>query len=549
MNAMRQPSRLPVVAFVLVLAPALPAGAQPASPGDSVAAVDAIFASWTGPASPGCAVGVARNGRTVLTRAYGMANLEYDVPNTPTTIFEAGSVSKQFTAAAVALLHLDGKLSLEDPVRKHVPELPPYADSITIRQMLNHTSGLRDWGTVVAAAGWPRGTRTYTHAHVLDILSRQKSLNYQPGSEYLYSNSNYNLAAMIVERVSGMSLPAFTKQRIFDPLGMHQTSWRDDHGRIVRHRATAYAGNAALGYRQEMPFENVYGNSSLLTTVEDLLRWNQHLKPGSSNPALVELLHQQARLNNGRTLTYALGIVVDEYRGVPEVNHTGATAGYRAYLARFPQHGLDVALLCNSGGVNPGIVGHQVAEVFLRGRLAPAPRQAASGVTLPAGALAARAGTWRQERTGTPLRLAVRDGALRWGNTPLVPATANAFHLGIGNQVEFLTADRLRVANAEGDTLLYTREPAWTLSTGDLAQYAGRYASDEAESWFAIAVQDGRLVASDRYGRSELLTPAYRDTFTRPGGSLVTFRRGPDQRVVAASLGLGRVRDLRFERQ
>ena len=515
---------------------------------DSAAAVDRIFASWTNTATPGCAVGVARGGKTILTRAYGMANLEYDVPNTPATIFEGGSVSKQFTAAAVALLALDGKLSLEDPIRKYFPELPAYGDSITIRQMLNHTSGLRDWGTVAAAGGWPRGTRTYTHAHVLDILARQTSLNYKPGAEYLYSNSNYNLAAMLVERVSGMSFASFTKQRLFEPLGMTHTSWRDDYARIVKHRATAYAGVAGQGFRQDMPFENVFGNSSLLTTVEDLLKWNENLThPTVGGANFVQAMHTQGRLNNGRTITYALGLVVDDYRGVREINHTGATAGYRAYLGRFPDQQLSVALLCNSGSANPGTLGHQVAEVFLQG-LAPMARPAAATVRLAANALEARSGVYRQELTGLPMRITLRDSTLRLGGNVLVAASESVFAVGTVGRLEFVPdGRRARLVSVEGDTVLLTRETAWTPTSAELAQYAGRYASDEAETWFTIVVKDGKLMATDRYGSSDTLVPVYKDAFTQ-SGSLVTFRRSASGTVNAVSLGLGRVRDLRFAR-
>src|SRR6188508_1646510 len=191
-----------------------------------------------------------------------MADLEHDVPNRPDTIFEAGSVSKQFTAAAVLLLARDGKLSLDDPVRKYVPELPDYGMPITIRQMLQHTSGLRDWGNVEDIAGWPRGTRVYTHAHVLDILGRQKHLNFTPGTRWSYSNSGYNLAAILVSRVSGDSLAEFSRKHIFEPLGMTRTSWRDDYSRIVKGRAVAYAESDGR-YYADMPFENIYGNGGL----------------------------------------------------------------------------------------------------------------------------------------------------------------------------------------------------------------------------------------------------------------------------------------------
>ena len=197
------------------------------------ASVDQIFGRWAGQ-TPGCAVGVATAGRSVLEKAYGLADLEHDVPNRPDTIFEAGSVSKQFTAAAVLLLAREGKLSLEDPVRKYVPELPDYGSPLLIRHMLNHMSGLRDWGSIESIAGWPRTTRVYTHAHVLDILSRQKGLNFPPGTRYSYSNSGYNLAAVIVSRVSGKPFAEFSRERLFAPLGLTHTSWRDDFTRVVR---------------------------------------------------------------------------------------------------------------------------------------------------------------------------------------------------------------------------------------------------------------------------------------------------------------------------
>lgn len=536
-----------IALLAVMISPPLAAQVRPAA--DSAAAVDAVFAGWTSASTPGCAVGVARGGRVVLARAYGMANLEHDVPVTPTTIFEAGSVSKQFTAAAVVLLALDGKLSLEDPVRTYITELPPYGDSITIRQMLNHTSGLRDWGTVVGAAGWPRGTRTYTHRHVLDVIARQQSLNYRPGEEYLYSNTNYNLAAMIVERVSGQSLPAFTGARLFQPLGMTRTSWRDDYRRIVKDRSTAYSGAPSTGFRQDMPFENIYGNSSLLTTVEDLIRWNQNfVNPVVGGPRFVAEMQTQARLNNGRTISYALGLEVEKWRGVPVVSHGGATAGYRAFLARYPEQRLDVALLCNSGSVNPAAISHRVAEIFLGDKLQAAATQAASGVRLPLSALQALSGLFRDVRTGVPVEVTMQDSALRVAGLRLVPLAASAFAAG-PSRVEFANgATLLRRITADGDTTEYARVPRWNPAPGELQEYAGLYTSDEAEVSFTIAVKDGRLVRSDRYGQTANLTPSYADAFWQ-GGVLATFRRDASGRVVAMSLGLGRVRDLRFERQ
>src|SRR5688500_10291675 len=224
-----------------------------------------------------------------------MADLEHDAPNKSDMIFEAGSVSKQFTAAAVLLLAAEGKLSLDDPARKYVPELPDYGVPLTIRHMLTHTSGLRDWGELAAIAGWPRTTRAHTHAHALDIISRQKALNFPPGTEYSYSNSGYNLAAMIVARLSGKSFADFSRERIFEPLGMTRTSWRDDHTRIVKHRAIAYAQTGDR-FRINMPFEDVHGNGGLLTTVGDLLKWNENfVEPKVGDRPLVTLQQEPGK--------------------------------------------------------------------------------------------------------------------------------------------------------------------------------------------------------------------------------------------------------------
>ena len=350
-----------VAALVAVSLTFAQTGASPTP----AAAVDTVFARWT-QASPGCAVGVARDGRIVLERAYGMADLERDAPNRADTIFEAGSVSKQFTAAAVLLLARDGRLSLDDPVRKYVPELPEYAaGTITLRHLLTHTSGLRDWGELAGIAGWPRGRRVHTHAHVLEIVARQRALNFAPGTNWSYSNSGYNLSAIIVARVSGQSFADFSRDRIFGPSGMARTSWRDDYTRIVKHRAIAYAP-AAGGYREDMPFENVHGNGGLLTTVGDLLRWNEHFSsPTIGDHQLVAAQQTPGRFNDGRAHEYAMGLYVRTYRGVREVSHSGSTAGYRAYLARYPEHRASVAVLCNAADANPTQYARAVAAAYL----------------------------------------------------------------------------------------------------------------------------------------------------------------------------------------
>jgi CubicO group peptidase (beta-lactamase class C family) len=346
-------------------------------PADLASHVDAVFAHWDSDESAGCAAGITRDGRPVLAHAYGMADLEHGVPNTPSTIFEAGSVSKQFTAAAIVLLALDGALALDDDVRRHVPELPEYGQTITIRHLLTHTSGLRDWGSVAAIGGWGRGERTHTHDHVLDILSRQRALNFTPGTEYSYSNSGYNLLAVIVDRVSGMPFAEFSRTRIFEPLGLHDTQWRDDYRRIVKGRSSAYATRNGR-WLIDRPIENVHGNGGLLTTVDDLLKWNEALAAGAlGGQPFIDMMHQRGVLNDGRSIDYAAGLFVGTLDDVREISHTGSTAGYRAFLARYPDQRIGVAVLCNAGNVSPGTIGRSVARIVLGGSARPVSTAAA----------------------------------------------------------------------------------------------------------------------------------------------------------------------------
>jgi CubicO group peptidase (beta-lactamase class C family) len=243
--------------------------------------------------------------------------------------------------------------------------MPDVAANVTIRQMLNHTAGLRDWGVLAAMQGWPRTSRVHTHAHVLDLVSHQRMLNFEPGTRWSYSNTGYNLAAILVGRVSGMSFPDFTRTRIFEPLGMSSTSWRDDYTRVVKRRAIAYDEQRGV-FSTLMPFENVYGNGGLLTTVGDLLKWNANFeKPVVGDARFVEEMQRRTRFKDGREHEYALGLYVDTYRGRREVDHSGGTAGYIAHLSRYPDHGVSIAVMCNVRTGNATNAAKAIADLLL----------------------------------------------------------------------------------------------------------------------------------------------------------------------------------------
>ena len=522
---------------------------------DTDGQVDRLFSKWTD-STPGCAVGVATDGKAVLAKAYGMADLEHDVKNTPDTIFEAGSVSKQFTAAAMLLLAREGTLSLDDPVKKYVPELPQYEMPLTIRHMLNHTSGLRDWGSVAAISGWPRTTRVHTHAHVLDIVSRQKSLNFPSGTRWSYSNTGFNLAAVIVSRVSGMSFPDFTRTRIFEPLGMKDTSWRDDHTRVVKRRAVAY-DETKDGFHTDMPFEQVYGNGGLLTTVGDLLKWNENFTtPKVGDASFVAEQQQPGRFNDGRVHDYALGLMVATYKGVWQVEHSGSTAGYRAHLARYPDQHVSVAVLCNVSSGNATQAAHSVADVYLGDR-AKTPAAPTATHSLTSADLEAASGLYRNATTGVPLTIA-RDGdVLRvergqpdglnpQRGQPLVATSASSFVTATGQKWQ-LAGRTLRMTDPFGTVDTYERVTSAKPSIAQLNELAGTYASDEAETTLTVAVNGDALVIRRRPDTTLKLTPVYADAFTAPQLGLVIFRRDAG-RVTALSVVEDRVWDMRFAR-
>lgn len=536
--------------FVSVGAPVPPLAGQ--APSDAQARVDAIFAPWDTPTSPGCAVGVARDGTTLLERAYGMADLEHSIPNSPQTIFEGGSLSKQFTSAAVVLLALDGKLSLDDDIRTWVAEVPDYGRTITLRHLMTHTSGLRDWGSVAGISGWGREERSHTHDDVLDIVSRQTALNFDPGHEYSYSNTGYNLLAITVSRVAGTAFAEFSRRRIFEPLGLRNTQWRDDYRRIVPGRSSAYDPLDEDGWEINRPIEHVHGNGGILTTIDDLRIWAEALTDGRiGGPEFLRLMHERGRLNDGSEIVYAAGLRVWDLAGVPAITHTGSTAGYRAFLGRYPEQGLSVAMLCNASDVPTAPTGGRVARVFL-GDAATDP-QGSPGIELSPGALERLRGLYADPVTGFTKELRLENGALHEDGDPLVPISDTelavgtsgrryVFDEGAGERTGF------RIEDWQYTDKRYEPVDAWSPNDADLEAFVGTYHSPDAETTYVISLEAGALEIWQRPGDTHTLRPAYEDAFHMDRSAMVRFRRDAAGQVTGLSLSLERVYDMRFER-
>lgn len=535
--------------MLAVIALAVPARAQ--RPDDATALVrhaDRIFAQFNSTHTPGCAVGVRQQGRDLLLRGYGMADLETRTPITAQTVFESGSVAKQFAATAILLLVNDGKLRLDDPVRRYVPELPEYPRPVLIRHLLSHTSGLREWGNLVALAGWPRGTRVHTQQDLLEVIVAQRSLNYPVGDHYSYTNSGFALLPTIVERVSGMSFARFSDERIFAPLGLSTTRWRTDFRTIVPGRAQAYS-RAGDGWELEMPFENVHGPGGMLTTVADWLRWNDHLTNRTLGAEVVEALETRAILTSGRTISYAQGVIVGRYRGTPEIAHSGSTAGYSTYLARYPAHALSIAVLCNAAGAPATQFTRQLVDVLVPDLDAPTPLDT---VAADSAAVARRSGIYRSLRTYEPFVVGTARGL---PGTALRAARDGGWFIGGSRALFDLAPDgtprEVRVIGADADTVAYAFAAAdrWAPSPDQLAAFAGRYRSDEVGATWTVTVEAGRLVASVRGAVRTTLTPIYRDAFTAGAGlGTVWFVRNARGVVTEMHSGSARVWDLAFGR-
>jgi CubicO group peptidase (beta-lactamase class C family) len=392
------------------------------------ARIDSVFSAFNSN-TPGCALGVYRNGAIAYSRGYGMANLEHNIPITAATLFDIGSTSKQFTATSILLLAQDDKLSLDDEVRKWIPGLPDYGAPVTIRQLLHHTSGIRDYLTLMSLR-FTSFDGVTTDRDALDLIVRQKELNFRPGSEYLYSNSGYFLLSEIVKRASGQSLRVFATQRIFAPLGMTASHFHNDHTMIVPLRATAYAPRGT-GYAVSMSGFEQTGDGAVHTSIDELLAWdNNFYTPKVGGQKLLDELHVRGVLNKGDTITYARGLMLGEQRGLRTVSHGGSWAGYRAELLRFPAQHTSIAVLCNVANGNPSGRARRVADVLFESQMTALPADAENRAALPQPPPRAPANLDRAEYSGdfySPeldivYRIRAKDGALyleRLGNTAL----------------------------------------------------------------------------------------------------------------------------------
>lgn len=510
---------------------------------DTLAKIESAFSRYT-PETPGAQFTISRNGQIIFSKAWGLADLEHNVPLTTKSLLEAGSVSKQFTAAVILLLAQQGKLSLNDDIHKYIPELPDYGTPITLRQMMNHTSGLRDWGSIAELTGRPRGTRAYNNAEAVWLVSLQKELNNVPGAEYIYSNSNYLFLTIVVKRVTGKELSSFSRQHIFDPAGMQQSLWRS-YKELVPGRAMAYALNGTK-YFNDMPNEDVYGPGGLLTTTEELVKWVEFYTGGKfGSPSLFPEQVKKTPLNNGNANDYTAGLVVTKFNGKNAIVHTGATASYRASLEYFPEQGLIFAFLSNTSGFDSAPTS---AAAMARNIFIPEPLPAKSQPVPPPYAvtdekLRSYEGWYRSPRNGAGTKVVITDGKLNFmgDNVSMMPIGKDLFRAG-NRKIEFLAGGGFRQTTPDKDTIVFT---AVKPGDGEIAGYVGEYYSEETDSRCFIEAEGAMLRVVQKPETKMNLTPQYKDGFRTPLGPLY-FVRDAQNKITGFKISQSRARNVLF---
>lgn len=522
--------------------------------------IDAIFKDWDAPNTPGASVAVIQHGKLVFAKGYGVANLEYNIPIKPETIFHVASVSKQFTAMAVVLLESDGKLALDDDVHKYLSELPDYGNKITIRNLLQHTSGVRDQWQTLALAGWNLQD-VITQDQALRLIFRQKELNFPPGTRNLYSNAGFTLLAEIVARVSGMPFPQFCAERIFTPLHMTHTHFHQDLTQLVPGRAYSYT-NVGAGFAAAPLNYAIVGATSLFTTAGDLALWLDNFRdPKVGGPAAVARMQEEGVVSDGTKIKYGLGIALDTYRGLKTISHAGGDAGYRSDVIWFPEQELGVAVISNLGSFNPDRIAKSVAEVYIGDKMAPqdAKRSGAEPkyVAMDSKQLEEFAGTYPLPKVGQTLTAVVKDGKL-WAAGPvqleLHPVAPGHFYCKeLQADMEFSPQEHggmhLKItqpgAVTEGE-----RVPAAAV-TADFLPYTGVYWSDELETQYTFLVRDGTLYARHAHHGEVALAPTTKDQFSSGWwfAPEVKFVRDAAGNISGVTLGGGRVTAVAFTRK
>lgn len=522
--------------------------------------IDDLFHHYNMENSPGCAIAVIQNGTVKYKKGYGMANLEYDIAITPSTVFDIASVSKQFTGLAISTLVEDGKIFLDDDIRTYLPEVPDFGKPITIRHLVHHTSGLRDWPQTLNVAGW-RWDEVFSFQDIMRMVKNQRSLDFEPGEKHSYSNTGYNLLAAIVAKVSGKTFRDWTDENIFTPLQMNSSHFLDDHARVIKNVAYSYY-RSDDEFRKNVSALTAYGSSSLFTTVEDLAKWVIHFDEqiASKNPVYTRML-EDGTLNNGDQVDYAFGLALGKEGQLKTVSHTGGWAGYRTAIVNFPDENLSCILLSNAADFDPYRYSLQVSKLFLNGKLKTEENEADNAKGMPTvkvdATLAKKCNGTYQLGDGWYVTITLENDQLMTqangeDKFPMTPKSDSVYW------VDAYGASMTFVKNKNGDvnSIRYRwvndakRVTLLEIDTTQFSIYAGTYHSEELTSEYEVDLADGQLMIHHmRLGDFELQPdPVAEDQFTSRIG-LIRFVKDSQKKVTGFKLSGGRVKNLWFAKR
>jgi CubicO group peptidase (beta-lactamase class C family) len=529
--------------------------------------IDQIFAAYDKSNIPGCNLAVIKDGEIVYQRSYGLANLEHNIPIKRETRFQIGSISKHFTAMSIALLEKEGKLSIDDDIRKYLPEVPDFGTPITINHLLHHISGLREW-TAIALLSGSRMDDIVMLPDSLDMIARQRELNFKPGEQYLYCNTGYAFLSLIVERASGKPLHQFADEKLFKPLGMKNTLFHSNYKQVIPNFAASYSpdGDGSFGW---VPLvQAIPGSTSVVTTVDDLAKWDQEFYEGKVvGLDVIKRMHTRGILNSGEVISYAFGLEVKPHLGLKTVSHGGSHAGFRSSLLRYPDQHFTVIVMANRADVFGEELTQKVADLYLAEIYTEKTAETVKEekpVELTAEKLKSYAGLFYSKKERATHRLFYRDGMLliAYGpGIPLVPLSETRFQLA---PLPFI---KVEVKNEAGkrqmnlfmldDLDVYDEVESWEPKPESLAEFAGSYFSPELDVAHPVFYKDGQLFMNLRKLGIAQLVPTFKDAFALDISHLVggpfkldlVFKRNPAGVVNEFRLHAGRIQNVLFEKR
>ncbi|HBC79845.1 MAG TPA: penicillin-binding protein [Bacteroidales bacterium] len=527
--------------------------------------IDQLFTTWNTIESPGAAVAVEKDGKIIYKKGFGSAELEYNIPITPQTVFHIASISKQFTCFSILLLEKQGKLSIDDDIRKYIPEVPDFGKVITLNHLMHHTSGLRDQWELLAMAGW-RLDDIITKDQILRIVSRQKELNFSPGEEYMYCNTGFTLLAEVVARVSGQPFPEFTRINIFEPLKMTNTLFYDDCEKIVRNRAYSFYADST-GYKKSILSYSNAGATSLFTTAEDLCKWSVNFEnPVVGGKDIIDRMSLRGVLNKGDTITYALGQDIGSYKGLKIISHGGADAGYRSFLVRFPDQKFSVNVLSNLASFDPGGMSFKIADIYLKDKEVVAGlKKEETGIKAPAvvndikvdhDILVSYCGQYEWQ-PGIFVTVSLENDILfvsapELPKTPMVPVSATEFDVKpVSARVTFVL-DSGKVSKMQvkmnGGEVIAMKTPDFDPAKINVSEYTGNFYSEELSTAYTMVADSGKLIARHFRTGDVMLTGTKPDNFTGNQWYFrnVAFTRDSNGKIIGCRVSGGRVKNLKF---